>query len=384
MVICNGPITSTFPDTICGAPDLPSVDVIDIVKAVPGQIQDAIQDLEWMNGVIAHVVDFQGLHDLTVTVDRAFVEAFDLSFSDADAVWLAGCWPPQRYAVVSGRASIKRGQMHIQAAGLDLHVDFKDYWFSFEDLRAEIQCHGGRFILGGMGTAKGQGPVEISKLTTGGVLETSCASGWSLTCLIMQMQKARITHETIKMIPSLVAYVMDEAHPVPLQHGCPELLHNAFSLDEYATKDCCEAPFQTDDSGRLLGGQFNGQTHGTGKATTSVECNDLTEPGRWAAMCHTVPGEYFPTSLGTACREGDTIPPSWKCPWCAVAWTGVRFTLRVGPLIFLLLVLYLAWVCYRRRREAKKQEMEYKLPAPARGVANAKKDEYMPIGFSGH
>jgi len=383
MVICNGPITSTFPDSICGSPDLPSVNVLDIVKAVPGQISRAIQDLDFLNGVIATVVDYQGLKDLKVTADRAWVEAFLLSFEDADAVWLAGCWPPQRYAVVSGMAHIPSGRLHVEAAGLDLHVTFRDYWFSFEDLRAEIQCHGGRFVLGGMGTARGTGKIDTDRLKTGGSIEVACASGWGFTCLVLATQQARVTAQTMDIIPQLVGYVMNEAHPIPLQKGCPELLHNAFSLDEFATKECCEAPYTLDSSGRLLGGQFNGQSHGMGQVVSTVECNDLTEPGRWAAMCHTVPGEYFPTSLGTACREGDTLPPAWKCSWCALAWTGVRFALRVGPIIILIIALWIVWICHRRSRDARNRLLEYKIPAPARGV-NPKKIEYAPIGFSGH
>jgi len=127
MVICNGPLALTFPANQCGAPDLPSVNVKNIVNAVPEQLRKVIQDLELVNGMIAKAIDYQGLKDLKVTVDRTLVEAFDLSFDkSADAIWLAGCWPPQRYAVVSGMVHIPAGQMHIEAAGLDLVVTFRD------------------------------------------------------------------------------------------------------------------------------------------------------------------------------------------------------------------------------------------------------------------
>jgi len=385
MVICNGPLATTFPANQCGAPDLPSVNVKNIIDTTPAQVKQAIQVLgnDGLNAIIAKAIDYQGLKDLKVTVDRTLVEAFDISFDkNADAIWLAGCWPPQRYAVVSGMVHIPAGQLSIQAAGLDLAVTFRDYWFTFEDLRAEIQCHGGMFILGGMGTSKGSGKVKPESLNNGGSLEVSCASGWGAICTVLALNKAMVTEQTKTTVPRVVADFMNEAHPIPLGPGCPELLRNSFALEEFTTKECCEAPFQVDGNGRLVGGQFNGQPYGFEDQVSSVECNDLTVPGKWAAMCHTVPGEYYPSSLGTACEEGNTIPPAWKCDWCRQSWVAARFVIMVGPLILLALSVFVALVIHRRRVDARQRAMEYKQPAPAR--TERKYDEYTPMGYSGH
>merc|ERR1712232_1416225 len=98
-----------------------------------------------------------------------------IDFQDTSAVWLVGCWPPQRYAVITGVARIPRGQLMLRTRGLEVAVSFRDFAINFTDMRVDVQCHGGEFILAGMGAGKGRGPEMPGALYVAGQLDFGCS-----------------------------------------------------------------------------------------------------------------------------------------------------------------------------------------------------------------
>lgn len=352
MSTCGGPIFPVLPGATCGSPNLPSLDIMDMFNAVPGKIHRLIQDAGRTNEFIARVVAYNDLRDLELEVDDAFVKGFNLTFDTVSAVWLVGCWPPQRYLVVNGVARLPRGRLAIRTTGLDIVVSFSDFAFRFNRLRAEVQCHGGSFVLQGMGTGQGKAPLSPSTLFVSGNITVECGRRWGPWCIALRAEQAMVTAKALAMIPDIVAWALSEAHPLPLGPGCPDLLHNTLAALAFGTKDCCEADYSADEDGTLRGGQFNGRVYGASGAAEGVECTYIGS-GRWTVRCDSIPGGYYQV-MGT-CREDDTLPPPWKCPWCASAWDALRLGTRVALVLAALLLGLSVFGCCRCHGSCRKR-----------------------------
>lgn len=340
MEACSGPAgLQVYPTSTCSSPNVPSVNVLKIVRTVPHYIYEALQDIDEVNRLLRDVMAYQSLDGLTVEVDEALTSNFELVFEEAAATWLVGCWPPQRYAVVTGVARLPRGTMYLTIDGIRVAVSFSDFEFRFEQLRAEIQCHGGNFVVGRMGSEDGHAAMREDSLSViGGTLTVGCAYGWEPWCLPLWLSRPTVSENALAAVRPVAAYFLGEARNVPAGSGCPSLLHNTMSIYPYASKECCEASYSTDLTGCLNGGQFSGNVPGIEDSATVVECEMSMAADTYAARCEQVPGGYFRTSEG-ACREDDNAPPPWKCSWCVDELALVRsalFYLKAGALSFLL------------------------------------------------
>jgi len=351
-----------FPAATCGSPSLPSMNIMDIINAVPGQIHGLIQDAARTNAFLGRVLAYNGIDGLEVEADSALVQGFRLSFDTADAVWLVGCWPPQRYAVVSGRAWLPRGSLTFRAAGLEVLVSFADFTFYFDQLRAEIECHGGTYILQGMGTGQGSGALRPERLRATGGVTVGCGNSWAPWCMALRAQQERITAQVLASVPSIVAGGLSQAHPLPLGPGCPGMLHNTMSTFAFNLRECCEAAFSMNGDGRLSGGQFNGRVYGAAGAAGGVVCS-FDGAAAWTARCDSVPGGYYKQSTAI-CREDDAVPAPWRCAWCSPAWALLRAALCLLLVLVAVFVGLLVLCCYRRcgalfRRRKKHCDTRY-------------------------
>lgn len=312
MSTCNGPAAPSYPeDELCGAPMINSVDLLGLVRGAPQAIAKAIENVEQTNAMIANGLASNGLDDLTIEVDADLVRSFELLFDGASVTWLVGCWPPQRYALISGSAKILKGQVRIQVGPVAVILSFSNFAFTFRELRFEVQCHGGQFVLGGIGAGTDAGVVEPSNLQFSGEVSVSCGRGWDPVCQSLTRKLSLVIAALMPMLPEQVAHGLAGVKDVPLAPGCPWELHNSMTLVAYNARECCEAKFGLDETQCLNGGQFNGRVPGSG-AVKSVSCEEEIlggSQGVWKASCETIPGGY--SKLGTStCRENDVLPPS--------------------------------------------------------------------------
>lgn len=62
-------------------------------------------------------------------------------------MWRTGCWPPERYVVVSGELRVRSGRVRLVAGSVVLEVELSDVLVAIEDLRLEISCPEGARLV---------------------------------------------------------------------------------------------------------------------------------------------------------------------------------------------------------------------------------------------
>eukprot|EP00929_Paragymnodinium_shiwhaense_P083448 TRINITY_DN44482_c0_g1_i1.p1 TRINITY_DN44482_c0_g1~~TRINITY_DN44482_c0_g1_i1.p1 ORF type:complete len:736 (+),score=57.19 TRINITY_DN44482_c0_g1_i1:89-2209(+) len=324
---CGGPIGKRWPKHSCGSAHIPSLNLASILRQLVKK--DAMPDAATLNQNIADTL--QDFNDLQVEFESTADHAIDVEIQRLDVTWLVGCWPPQRYAVADATIRFPEVKVRIQAAGLDYKIDLSTFELHLKDLRVEIQCRGGDFVIATVGTGAGSASVEAASLMLSGGLDLFCSSwlmSWSPLCVAARALFDSQLGELFAQLPADIAKGLNTAPwPVPIADSdCPFLLQNTFVAYAYATQECCEAPFHLDNGATLIGGQFNGEPLGYGKNVSGVTCHEQS-PGRWGAECHTVPGGYYQGSPGT-CREShkeqlaepDLLPPNAAEDWNSAVW----------------------------------------------------------------
>mmetsp|Transcript_48672 Transcript_48672/g.147557 ORF Transcript_48672/g.147557 Transcript_48672/m.147557 type:complete len:372 (-) Transcript_48672:142-1257(-) len=343
MGTCDGPRTPVFPAATCGSPSLPSMNIMDIINAVPGQIHGLIQDAARTNAFLGRVLAYNGIDGLEVEADSALVQGFRLSFDTADAVWLVGCWPPQRYVVVDGVVRMPSGRMVIRTAGVSLVVSAYDLSLRFERLRADIACHAGYYTLVSITQGVESRTTTADALVAAGEINIRCEAGWTVLCLLLGVGYRWLSLEAVARLPQLVAYLLTWIEDLELGPGCDNSMHNTVTLLPYASQECCEQSFALDPYGCLVGGQFNGRVPGSRKVMNNVSCEaGKTVAGTHTARCETIPGYYAEYSPGV-CREGP-LPP-WHPKTVNPDWDSVHWALRALGWADLLITVAVWWTC---------------------------------------
>eukprot|EP00929_Paragymnodinium_shiwhaense_P034411 TRINITY_DN1872_c0_g1_i3.p1 TRINITY_DN1872_c0_g1~~TRINITY_DN1872_c0_g1_i3.p1 ORF type:complete len:1156 (+),score=181.99 TRINITY_DN1872_c0_g1_i3:83-3550(+) len=300
---CGGPLGHHWPKTQCGASNIASLDVTRIIRALI--YAKGMPSAEELNQQIAETLtDFE---DVSVQFETPGEHAIDVQIEKLRATWLVGCWPPQRYAVVSATVRMPQTKVHIHAADLDYTIDASSFALHVKDIRVELQCHAGNFVIGDVGTEAGTGAVQEDSFSVSGDIDVDCGSSLLALnpfCTIGKKVFSRHKQELLKELPKQLTKALNEAPwPIPIEDAsCPFLFHNTMSSLGYATKECCERPFALDNSGALVGGQFNGQPLNYGQNVSGVTCK-IQSYGVWGADCKTVPGGYYEVrrTPGTPC-----------------------------------------------------------------------------------
>lgn len=337
---CSGPANVVFfPEQTCSTPDVHRYNITSLLGRIPGMLLNKLQDVEALNANIKQWLEKKGISRFVVEVGADLVQGLVFRLSSVEAVWLVGCWPPQRYAVVTGAARLPRGVITTTVAGWRFPVTFTDYEFRFANLRANIACHGGFFVLEGIGQGVGSEPMKPEIFEATGSFDAQCDQPWSLLCVMFNTFVWPAARAGIMAaLPSLVAEGLEAAVPVILVSGCPDPLHNTLAKLPYSSRACCEDAFALDADGCLVGGQFNGRVPGMARPVSGVTCvEDATAKGTYHARCETLPGGYYETSPG-ACREADVLPGSHPVDWgkSSPAWHTMLGVLLWAELLFLL------------------------------------------------
>eukprot|EP00928_Gymnodinium_smaydae_P064793 TRINITY_DN48055_c0_g1_i1.p1 TRINITY_DN48055_c0_g1~~TRINITY_DN48055_c0_g1_i1.p1 ORF type:complete len:598 (+),score=122.03 TRINITY_DN48055_c0_g1_i1:111-1904(+) len=369
--MCGGPEVQTYPRVNCGSSDVPSLPLTLFVQGVPGMIKAALPDAATLNAKLATSLASNGYDDLSLTVDEDLVAGLKIGIDDLHATWLEGCWPPQRFALVSGTISVPRGALRVQAAGLDVEVIIEALTFRFRDVRAEMQCHAFEFVLGALGSGHASNPVDPGTLSLETNLDIRCGDGLPAlgpTCLALAAFRPRLVAMAVKRAPELIAQAMNALPlPIPLGPGCLGLLHNTFVPLGYAKQECCEAQFKLDSTGCLMGGQVNGAPLGLGWNVSTAKCTK--RGGLWKVRCDTVPGGYYMPTEGT-CREDDVKVEMPGCGTCLEGWRKISSAIQLGlwavrlltAAVLLLLVTCVGWAVARALRCAS--EVSYTARKP--------------------
>jgi hypothetical protein len=278
--------------------------------------------------MLADEVARHGIEGLILTVDENFSQSFDFAFEDASAVWLVGCWPPERYTILSGRLQIPKGRVKLQAPSLEVEITFADVTVSFTDLRVDLECHGNDYTLSSIGAGKGNDPLDPSVFSVSGQITTSCPTRrkgvWLpvlefLPCLLLkQNREQKAVDRLIDRLPEILSAVLASVHSLRIGAGCPLAMHSIVYLSDYPQKECCEAGYAVDAKGCLIGGQFNGRPDSSGNRVIDVQCQSNADGKAWSAKCTTLPGGYTEVSPGV-CHESEKGPAPWTCSWCSLS-----------------------------------------------------------------
>lgn len=314
---CNGPEgVRRHPSLSCKHP--PKFNVTKLLDALPSTLANTVADNDYVNSVIREQLDDLGYSDFTVELDRILTESFRVALGDTLVVWLVGCWPPERYVELHLSARLSAGRASLEVAGQRFRASAYGVSVQLRPLRADLECHRGFFVLSGLGSGsdedlyRGGRMFSPDSLLVEGEITVECEDDWgfSLLCRILHSNRKRISRTLIERLPFLVAQAVLNQLPLVLGEGCPQVLHNTFSLLPYGSQECCEAAFMEDADGCLVGGQFNGRPTGTLAPVHGVSCEPLpSQPSVYTARCSSIPGNYVELSPGV-CREEHL--PGWK------------------------------------------------------------------------
>jgi len=342
---CNGPANiHTFPNNTCGSPHLPSFNVSTQLAQLPGIVHSAIFNITWLNRLIYNAFIWRGMHNLTLELDEVLTHSFDFELPNSSGHWLVGCWPPQRFVVTDGIVRFPAGRVKLGAGGINLIISLYDVLVKFKNLRVDLECHGGTFYLQGVGEGAEGRTVRPESITTSGEVTVECESSVSLLCLLLRAFKPWLTSAIMQRMPAFVAGWLGGISEMQLGWGgCPDVLHNTFTLLPYESLECCEDQFTEDAWGCLVGGQFNGR-HKTFRETISgIRCQrSRVNPRHFTAKCEEVPGQYHEKSPGV-CEEvampyGELNPDN-------KGWDRVRAGLHRFVWADWLLTMAVVWSC---------------------------------------
>jgi len=245
------------------------------------------------------------LNDLELYFDKVMTDGFQFTWKKAKGVWLVGCWPPQRYVVVDGKARLPSGRMTVRTAGLSFVVSAYDLELNFEKLRADISCHKQSYVLQSVTSGSEGDPATELAITATGEINVRCERGWTVLCLVLSFSQGRLSKEAVSRLPKFIAKQFLHIDNLELGGKCDRTMHNTVSLMTYSSRECCEHAFSEDPWGCLNGGQFNGKVPGVRKAARVVCEPSKLSPGTYTAKCESIPGYYRELSPGM-CRE---VPP---------------------------------------------------------------------------
>lgn len=345
---CDGPDgISSFPRHTCGSPALPGFNITSLLSGLPKYVRWVLSDIPWLNGIIKDALLWHGLPDFTVEVDEVLTQSFNWKLKNSEATWLVGCWPPQRYVVTDGEVHFPSGRVRLAAGGFDIVVSVYNLMAEFRSLRAELECHGGWWYLGGVGQDSAGTSVTPERFTAAGEVSLQCEHGWTLFCILLTVGSKQISAQVVRQLPAFLAGWLGSTKELSLGPGCPETLHNTVTVMPYTSKECCESSFVTDLWGCLVGGQFNGRHPSLRDNVTGVVCDpaNFGEPGRWSARCDSLPGRYVEGSPGI-CREADDMMGNCSgpcCGHCTNDWPRTQRGLQQLAWADWLLTLALAW-----------------------------------------
>jgi len=243
------------------------------------------------------------LADVRVLVDDSLIRGLQVQLSSVSAVWLTGCWPPSRYVVASGVLILPGGRVTAIGAGLHLDLEISQIYLQFKNLRVEVSCPGGIFTVDGFGDgAERSGPLTSASVITeegGHVTGIRCKGGWNVLCKAVEKY---VSAEVVRsQLPEVAVQIINHLRGLQIGPGCNSSV-NTFPLLQYSEKDCCEARYQTDHSGCLVGGQFNGRFVPGQTWAEGVECKFNKDTRYFQASCEAVPGSYAEKSPGV-CTE---------------------------------------------------------------------------------
>jgi len=365
---CNGPTLLNYPRTACSNTDLAQMNVTDLFHGLPKYWLRWLKDVPEFNAWMRRVIDRNGLKGLELDFDEVLLHFFDLQFGKASGVWLTGCWPPQRYAVVSGVVRAPSGRLRVRAGGLTFVVSAYDLSLRFWRLRADIQCHAGWYTIGTATHGVQAEPFPPEALEARGELGVLCEMTYTVMCLTLALAHGWISREVVRHIPQIVASLLQTIDALEVSPGCENHKHNYFHLLPYETKSCCEEVFAEDDWGCLVGGQFNGKVPGVPTYVRGVQCEPArTVTNTFTAKCDSVPGYYEEASPGV-CRET-------AIPWSPVlgvdpTWSRALQILQFVAWLDVALTVALCWTlvgclccprwCGRRRRGKSEVECIYR------------------------
>eukprot|EP00927_Polykrikos_kofoidii_P042722 TRINITY_DN36781_c0_g1_i1.p1 TRINITY_DN36781_c0_g1~~TRINITY_DN36781_c0_g1_i1.p1 ORF type:complete len:566 (+),score=46.19 TRINITY_DN36781_c0_g1_i1:277-1974(+) len=345
--VCSGPDSIPYyPERACSAPLAPDFDITNLLGGVPGMLRDLLRDERGLNEKIKQGLKNGQLEDISIDVDGALTHHFDVSLDLVEVVWLVGCWPPQRYLVLNGAIRMPRGTITANVGGFVITTSFIDFEIRFSQLKVYISCHGGSFVLDGIGAGTDPGHFDFDVLKISGSADIHCDWPWTVLCSVFNGDlllgiRARLLAE----MPALLIDALHAVFPVTLNLDCPDVLRNSLAVLPYASKRCCEATFAVDNDKCLVGGQFNGLPPSFGHPVSGVECKeDATAPGTYRARCETLPGNYHELSIGV-CRESTDTLTSQDGRAEGAGITGIYFALRVEPWIEMLFLLALCCCC---------------------------------------
>ncbi|CAK0870856.1 unnamed protein product [Prorocentrum cordatum] len=124
--LCAGPSDASepedldvrsYPNSTCKHP--PTVNITKFIETFPGHLMGQVRDTKWTNALIKEQLGQRSGHgDFTVELDGVLTKSFGLVFGETLAVWLVGCWPPERYAVLHVQAALPAGRVRLWVAGL--------------------------------------------------------------------------------------------------------------------------------------------------------------------------------------------------------------------------------------------------------------------------
>lgn len=297
---CGGPQeTLTFQSTCSRTHQVP-FDVSAFLHGFPGFVKQKLQDASFVNKLLAGLLEEHGMHVLSVSVDEELIEGLSMQLDHLSVVWLLGCWPASRYAIVSGSLNLPRGKITIRFAGFEVTI-LPSLLVTFSDLRVELSCPGGMFVIEGFGDAK-SGAVKPNSIVAEGGLNIQCEGGWGIYCRALRTLGPTI----VERIGQLSLSLLDSARGYNIAPGCGILFRNVFAVLPYREKECCEGAYQVDHAGCLIGGQFNGKfVPGQSRSwAAGIECKRRDDTGSYVADCQSVPASYVEQSPGI-CREAD-------------------------------------------------------------------------------
>jgi len=338
---CNGPTVVAYPNSTCSNPGIKATNVLDLLKGLPEVWLGNLRNWTGFNAWLEGVLEFNALADLAIHIDEVFGSSIELNFESASGQWLVGCWPPQRYVVVSGTLRLPAGRVNVRVGGLDLRFSFYGLSVHFQGLRCELECRDGQFVLASV--AQGQDKdreVEVTSFSAEGELNAMCEMRWSFMCLALGAIRPRLSAEVVARIPKYLAWQLSVIRDLVLGPGCHAPYHNTVALLPYSSRKCCEAAFAQDRNGCLVGGQFNGRVLSPRQVADRVLCEH--SGGAFTARCDTIPGNYTKFSPGI-CREGGL--PTWTAATSNPGWKHIISKVHLLVWADFLLTLAACWSC---------------------------------------
>merc|ERR1712107_77888 len=134
-----------------------------------------------------------------------------------------------------------------------------------------------------------------------GSLELGCEPAWAPTCWLVNNRQGELFEHLVSQAPAIVTSWLQLARNVNLGGSCPTSLHNTFVAKPYVRQECCEAAIALDDTGCLVGGQFEMPNVAPFRDPPHVQCTKLS--GHWRGRCDKLPGKYRYDHYRCICME---------------------------------------------------------------------------------